>query len=368
MVSDTIALLRKTLQTIRRSTPAQTFSTTAAALSDVRTGYLEGRPVKRLVVTLRSPGCSWTRESGGCVMCGHWAGATQDGTPGYGDSLAQFRCEIRKYDLRDIGVLSIYNSGSVLNPRELAPDALMSMLAGVRAYPSIRKVVLETRAEFVDESYVGELAAILTPQVRLSIAMGFETADDTRRELCLNKGCSARRIEDAIERIRDVAEIQMYVLAGIPFLTEAEVLEDAVAAVRSARNMGADEVHIEPMTIQRHTLVEALAEAGLYRLPSLYTLFEILRRVVPEIRPYISPFMHMPLPERLPEGCPSCTARLREQLLNRYNISRDTASLDYDSCDCIPDWRTRLRKTDPRPLEQRVREALEVLGCGVLSC
>ncbi|MFC1511926.1 hypothetical protein ACFL5H_01870 [Candidatus Latescibacterota bacterium] len=368
MVLDTLARLQEALRSIRRQTPAQTFSTTAAALSDVRIGYLDGRPVRRLVVTLRALGCSWTQASGGCVMCGHWVGTTRGISPGNGDSLAQFRSEIAKYDLRNISVLSIYNSGSMLNPGELAPEALINLLAEIRTYPSIRKIVLETRAEYVDEAYVRELAAVLAPQARLSIAMGLETADDMRRELCLNKGCSAHRIEDAIELIREIADFQLYVLAGLPFLTEAEAIEDAIDAVRLAHRIGADEIHIEPMTIQQHTLVEALAQEGLYRLPSLYTLFEILRRVVPDIRPYVSPFMHMPLPERIPEGCPSCTARLREQLLWRYNITRDTASLEYDFCDCIPAWRARLCETDPRPLEQRVREALEVLSCGVLSC
>ena len=101
---------------------------------------------------------------------------TESGTPGNGDSLAQFRSEIARYDLRNVGALSIYNSGSMLNPGELSPEALINMLAEIRAYPSIRKVVLETRAEYVDEAYVGELAAVLAPQARLSIAMGLETA------------------------------------------------------------------------------------------------------------------------------------------------------------------------------------------------
>lgn len=368
MHEHTQSRLREVLRVIRERTPVKAFPAGTAAMSDVRTGYLDDLPVRRLVITFRAGGCAWTRQSGGCVMCGHWAGTARGMSSRKMDYPAQFRTETARYDLSGIQVLSLYNSGSMLNPDELPYDALTAILREVRDLPSIRKVVLETRAEYVDPAYVRELAGILSPGKRLSLAMGLETADDTIRDLCLNKGCSGARLQEAIESVRGVADVQLYILAGIPFLTESEAIADAVSSIRWAHSQGAGEIHIEPLTVQRHTLIEALVRAGQYRLPSLHSLFEILGQVLPDIRPYVSPFMHMPRPERLPESCPFCTDRLREQLLGFYNVTRDRNALAHESCACAERWRERLRESDPRPLEQRVREALDKLDRGGFPC
>jgi archaeosine synthase beta-subunit len=368
VTSDIQCILREHLRQLRCSTPACAFDKTEAALSDIRTGYLNGQPVKRLVVTLRSPGCAWTITGGGCTMCGHWAGTTRGERPLAEESVAQFRSEIAKYDLSAIRVLSLYNSGSVLNRDELGPEALETILHDIRRIPSIGKVVLETRSEYVDAARVRKLASILAPQALLSIAMGLETADDTRRELCLNKGVSTSAIAGTVSSLTGIAEVQLYVLVGLPFLTESESIEDAVAALRYAHAMGASEIHLEPLTIQRHTLIEQLSAHGLVRLPSLYTVYEVLRRVVPEIRPYVSPFMHMPLPDLIPSGCPRCTRRLRDGLLEHYNLVRDRDSLEYEYCSCIANWHRSLEETDPRPLEERVHDALYRLAGSISAC
>ena len=364
---DTTELLRAVLFSIRSSTPRTKFPLTKAASSDVRTGYIDGKPVRRLVVTMRAPGCSWVGRSGGCTMCGHLAGTTRGDRPSADEFVRQFTDEISRYDLDDISVISIYNSGSVLNPAELDSDALERIMQRIKAQPSIRKVVLESRAEYVDRSMIETLTGILGDERRLSIAIGLETADNEKRRLCINKGCTRENLETAIDTIRDIAGIQLYVLLGLPFLTEREIVDDTEATLRCAAEMGADEIHIEPATVQRHTLVELLYREGLYRLPSLYSLYEVLRRVVPDIRPYVSPFMHMPLPDLIPHGCSLCTEDLIDGLLERYNIERTPESLSYVDCPCMDTWRERLDETDSRPLEIRISETLSrIARCDVV--
>lgn len=360
-----LTALRNVLQTIRNNTPVRLFPFDQAASSDIRTGYVNGMPVRRLVITLRAPGCSWVTRSGGCAMCGHYAGTTRGVLPSANDTVQQFVREIGKYDISGIEVLSLYNSGSILNPDEISRDTLIEIFKSIRNYPSIRKVVLETRAEYVDPDFVGDLSVILGGNRSISIAMGLETADDYLREICLNKGCRLSDIAEAVASLKDISETQLYILAGLPFLTEAEAVEDAVTSIRSAHALGADEIHIEPVTLQKHTLTEHLVKSGRHRLISLYSIYEILRRVLPEIRPYVSPFLHMPLPERIPGGCPACSKRLVEGLLNTYNISRDTESLDYAPCTCVNEWRKRLKTTDNRAIPQRITDALKAISCEV---
>jgi len=355
--------LRSVMRAIRCGTPADDFPRDRAASSDIRTGYIGGRPVRRLVITLRSPGCGWIARGGGCVMCGHYAGTTRGAQPGAGETVAQFEREIARYRIEDISVLSIYNSGSVLNPAEVGFDALRRIFETIRPFDSIRKVVLETRTDYIRRAAVEELSSLLGPDRRLSIAVGLETSDDLRRDLCVNKGCTLAEIESALRSIDGIAESQVYVFFGLPFLTEREAIDDAVETIRTAHDMGADEIHIEPATLQRHTLTWELARLGLYRLPSLHSLYDVLRRVVPAVRPYVSPFMHMPAPDFIPQGCPSCTERLIHGLLRVYNIRRDRLSLDVPACPCRDEWLRRLAEIDERPLPDRVTDALSRLAC-----
>ncbi len=361
--SPLIPTLRGIMRDIRDHAPYCPFPRDRAASSDIRTGYLDGAPVRRLVVTFRAPGCSWVGRGGGCTMCGHHAGTTRGDMPSPAEYLEQFRSEIAGHDLSGVRVLSLYNSGSMLNPGEVPDGTLDLLFHEVHSYDSIRKVVLETRAEFVTTDEVNRLAGLLGPERILSIALGLETSDDRKRELCLNKGCSLEGIARAVGEVKRAgAEVQLYVLLGLPFLTEAETVDDAVESIRCAHNLGADEIHIEPLTIQRYTLVERLHRAGFLRLPSLHSLYETLGRVVPGIRPYVSPFLHMPRPDIIPSGCPVCTDTLIEGLLGRYNLARDRESLARPACPCESEWRARMEERDARSLEDRISDALTRLS------
>lgn len=355
---DALAALRQKQHDIRSSTTLSMFAPDRAAASDIRTGYYRGNPVKRLVITFRAPGCSWVGRGGGCLMCGHHAGTLRGKIPSCDDYVTQFRTEISTYDLSGVTVLSLYNSGSMLNPDEFPIEALLHICRDISRIPSIRKVVLESRAEFVDSKSAGAIRDSLGPDITLSIAMGLETANETRRELCINKGCTTAEIVRAVNGVRDIAEIQLYVLLGLPFLTEREALEDAVESIRYADSLGANEIHIEPLTLQSHTLTGRMVRAGIMQLPSLYTIYEVLKRVVPDIRPYVSPFLHMPLPDIIPSGCPECTDRLIRGLLDDYNIHRNRESLVYNDCTCIGSWRHKLDLIDNRPLPRRITDAL----------
>ncbi len=360
-----IEALRSVMHAVRAGTPITAFPRERAASSDIRTGYVNGQPVNRLVITLRGPGCVWVKRGTGCVMCGHYAGTLQGAAPTVEETISQFRSEIAKYEMENISVLSLYNSGSVLNPAEFHFESLKNILAEIGNLHSIKKVVLESRAEFVCTGTIEILKDILGPDKILSIAIGFETSDDIKRELCINKGSTLLEIENAVRSLNGIAETQLYVLVGLPFLTESEAIEDAVDSIRYAGDIGADEIHIEPITFQRHTLFELLLRHNLSRLPSLYSVYEVLKQVVPDIRPYVSPFMHMPLPDRIPRGCISCTERLIHGLLNRYNIFRDSSSLEYENCDCMSEWYEHLAETDDRPISKRVMDAVSVISCGV---
>lgn len=328
-----------------------------ALSSDIRIGYLKGRPVERLVITLRSPGCGWVRRGGGCTMCGHYAGTTMGDSLSPRDMVAQFARELGRYRGRRIPVLCLYNSGSVLNDEELSREALAGILARISARQEIRKVVLESRPEYCSEEKIQWIRKRLGPRV-LEVAMGLESSNDAVLAWTLNKGFRSEQFHRMAEKIGRYVRIRIYVMLKGPFLTEGEAIEDAVEAIRFARRLAPSEIHLEPATLQEHTLLHLLHEAGVYRLPWLWSIYEVLRRAGEESRVYVSPFNHMPRPLRIPGNCGACTEPVRELLIQNYNLTFDLEPLRRYSCACRGQWEESLSYEDPRPLKARVLQGL----------
>jgi radical SAM enzyme (TIGR01210 family) len=358
--SEARADLKKTLELIRNRHPRGIVEPGKALASDIRTGYLRGRTVERLVITLRSSGCGWVRRGGGCTMCGHYPGTTQ-GTPVHPqDFVAQFKQEVAFHGGRLPPVLCLYNSGSVLNEGEVPQEALDGILAEVAEKDEIEKVVLESRPEYCSEEKIESIRKRIGSRT-LEIAMGLESCDDRVLTMTLNKGFLVSDFRRMVESIRQYVRVRIYVLLKGPFLTEGEAVEDAVASIRFAETLSPSEIHLEPATLQEHTLLYSLYNAGMYRLPWLWSVYEVLRRVGTESRVYVSPFNHMPRPAFIPENCPECTESVRNLIIEHYNLTFDLDPLEQYRCSCRKEWEEALSEQDPRPLDERVLQGLQIV-------
>ncbi len=341
------------LKTMRERTPRSPFLEIPAAELDLsRFGKLDGEIVPRAVITLRSVGCNWTRLSGGCTMCGHYAGACSETSFPPEHLVHQFEDVFRSVDWSGFPILCLYNGGSVLNREELPDEARMRILERIQSEKRIRELVLETRSEFIREDRLRELRAMLGDR-RLTLAMGLESARDDVLRFSIHKGYSVRKFREACRIIKKYADLRLYVLVKPPWLTEREAIEDGVNAIRLAAELGADEIHIEPVTIQHHTLVHRLWKLGRYRLPWLWSLVEILCRSNP-IPVYVSPFAHVPRPVAIPHNCGECDARLMKALLQEYNRTFDCGVFREIECPCRIHWRRDLDRSDERSLSERL--------------
>lgn len=343
-------------RTIRHGSPAvhDESRRTLIATTDERLGYVAGKPVPRLVITVRPTGCWWGKKAGGCVMCGHHMAAV----PPPLDSkqlLREFREIAVDIENRNIKVLCIYNGGSVLNPGEFPELVLQKICKMVSMMASIKKLVIETRPEFVDPTRLQLITSLLREDQRLVAAIGVETIDDNIRRLCINKGFD---IQDLMERIQiDEADFRFYLFFGAPFLTEAEIISDTFTGITSLTAVKLDEIHVEPATLQRGSPLMYLWRNGIYDLPSLWSLVFLLRALPPNVHVYISPFNHFPMPDHIPTTCNVCSqAMLRA--LNQYNETHDPLVFDQIRCQCLDSWLSRISERDSRPLEDRVATGL----------
>jgi radical SAM enzyme (TIGR01210 family) len=234
-------------------------------------------------------------------MCGHYPGTTQGQPIRPLDYLSQFRGEMARHRRRHLPVLCLYNSGSTLNPEELPEEALAGILRDVAQRDGIRKVVLESRPEYCSPEKIAWIRKRLGGK-GLEIAMGLESSNDQILSMALNKGFNSEGFRSMAAKIRGYVSIRIYLLLKGPFLTEQEAVDDAVSSIEFARALEPEEIHLEPATLQKKTLLHLLHDGGLYSLPWLWSIHEVLRRAGGDAGIYVSPFNHMPRPFRIPQG------------------------------------------------------------------
>lgn len=357
LVEDVERRLGEVLHRLRAQTPQSRGQDAAAAEVDLTRFERNGDTLlPRAVITLRSAGCGWAHRGGGCTMCGHFAGRGPLEAGNAEQQIAQFDAAFAQVDWSGFPILCLYNGGSLLNPAELPEKALAHILSRIAAEPGIRDVVVETRAQYATDAQLSTLARCLNGR-RLTVAMGLESANEEVRRLCVHKGFSLNGFKNACHLVRRFGRLRLYVLIKPPWLTEGEMIQDAVSSIRLAHELGAEDVHFEPLTIQHHTLLKLLWRQGKYRLPWLWSVVEVLRQIGPQ-GVYVSPFAHVPRPIAIPHNCGRCDDAILSLLLNDYNKRGDLRAFGELNCACRDDWREEVAQSDPRPLVLRVAEDL----------
>lgn len=303
--------------------------------------WLGGSPSQRLIVILRASGCAWARKpGGGCTNCGfdrlttHGVAVTSD------DLVAQFEAALAQAGLEGVGEIDLYNSGSFFADPEVPPDARRRILARIAQTP-VRRVLLETRPEFVRSADLAQARALLGDR-ELEVGIGLESSDDRVRDVLVNKGFGLPEFERAVAALGPHgARLLVYILVKPLGLSEREAIEDSVATARYvfevARRHGvAARAAFQPVFVAPDTALERAYLEGRYQPPSLWSVVEIVRRVHPLGELLVGLSDEGLEPRRLPAGCERCSADLRRALAE-YNRSRDLAALDAVRCDaCAP--------------------------------
>jgi radical SAM enzyme (TIGR01210 family) len=358
------------IRKLREKIPAKTYDVTKIALFDTNhVACLNGRFTGKVIIELRASGCEWCLKSGGCTMCGQIAETTR-GKEVFSESyIKQVLEAIEKYDFKRYPIVCIYNSGSFLNDRELPPKARRGILKILSENADIKKIIIETRPEFITKEKVMEIRNILKDKI-VELGVGLESSNDEIRRHCINKGFTLKEFEKSVIKVKGILDLLVYVLIKPPFLTEKEGIEDAVQSAKYALNFGAKAVSFEPCSMQKYTLVELLCKYKLWRLPWLWSVIEVAKTTYPiaqnadaEIR--LGGFEFLPRPLLTPyngvnyKPCKDCNDIIKKTI-REYNKTNDISQFDTLSCSCKEDWRKELHKKSP-PLEERIDETLSFL-------
>jgi len=314
-------------------------------VSDSRIGSDMG---KSLAIVLNTIGCSHARSDiGGCTMCSYLL----DGSNVIisSDQLQnQFDEAFRSLSDKD-GPLAVklYTSGSFLDSEEVPDEARQHILTRIADDDRIREVIIESRPEYVTESRMNELRSMLADR-HIELGIGIESMNDKIRTICINKGFST---DDFIHAV-DVAKaerigVRAYVLLKPPFLTERDALTDAKRTINEVVEIGATTVSINPINIQKDTLVEFLWNRGVYRPPWLWSIVDLLL----ETRVSVSDDINIicdPVAAGKSRGSHNCGVCDGEiiQGIKKFSMNQDIRILSSLSCQCKETWKHVLSHED----------------------
>ncbi len=336
-----------------------------------RVGYLDGRPIRRLIIFLRSTGCEWVEKTGGCTMCGFYCATSRGREVSAEEYVAQFEYVMDAVDLGDYPIVSIYNDGNIFNEHEMPVAAIEKICSYIDGYRNIQKVVVESRIDYSPDEHVAKMKKALNGR-QLEVAFGFESANSQVMNLCINKGFSANNFDLFHSRMQDMGVLtKPLLLVKPPFLTEAEAIGDILQTIAYCISRGIDYVDLEVTTVEKNTVVHELWKNNLYRPPWLWSLVDLLQqcreRFGDRARVYVSPWNYSVESLDWARNCGKCDAEITGAI-ERYNCHFDTAEFDGLDCSCRDDeWEEAVGAEDPRPIPERIREQLAYVRSSRLS-
>lgn len=331
---------------------------------DVGVGTIDNKSVKRAIIILRGCGCQWSREEeGGCTMCGHFSGSTK-GQPIPAHYLKeQFERGLAAYDFTQYPMLCLYNGGSFFNETELDPELRRYMYKKINAIGHIKRLIIESRPEYVSDAVLDEVEELM-PNVITEIGVGLETRNDIIRELILNKGVTSDDLIRCGEKFKGrKTKMLSYVLVNPPFLTEFEAIEDTVESIKFAAEIGSSIASLEAVSIQHLTLVAFLAEAGHYRTPWIWSMFEIIKRVFHlGLVVRLGGFEFFPIPKEFTSNCSACNETMIGKI-QQFNMTNDLSIVENLECPrhCELEWKEELKKSEQRDFADRIIDTFNVI-------
>lgn len=382
-----IDLIEDKIKALRGDTPLKEFDNNKLAEVEINKFFYDGKMIDRIMVVLRANGCEHYKKTGGCSMCSHY-----NGTPKHKvtdeNYIAQWNSvvdgsaiEVKdfKFDLNDYPVVCLYNLGSLFNENEISLKAIREIFKSLETYKGVKKVIVESRAEYVSDKEIKNIKDVYSGIVEVGI--GVESTNKTIRELCHHKGIDDLKIiKNAVKTLHKYGfKALAYVNLKPVFLTEKEAVVDAIKTSIDCFNMGFDAVSIEPTSLQDFSLANYLYEMGEYRVPWLWSIEKIVEGIYKELGSKLDIRIGGYFDEEVLSGsqgvgfegrnelfphltssnCSYCTKEAIEGI-KKFNATYDIKALkEIKKCPhCYPIWKDTMKIVDSRSIRQRIKDIL----------
>jgi len=311
-----------------------------------------GTPCTAATVILRTKGCEWWWKSG-CTFCGYFNDVRDDVTSE--DLHAQWEeAKKRTNNFEDCSMVKVYTSGTFFEDRENPPDWQETVLR--ETYEKGLHLVIEAQAHLCKEEKIQWVAE---RHPGCTIAIGLEAYDDAVLKFNCNKGFNTKQWRNAVEILRkNNLRVKSYLLFKPPFMSEGDAVDQTSNWIRAVAPLS-DEISINPMNIQKRTIVDRIHRAREYRPPWLWSLVEMIKNVHEDVRPVSA--------ENASNGCriivhPTAAGMIRGShncgkcdqdiaaAIERYSVSADIQEFDGITCSCEEIWKNEIQLDRSLPL------------------
>ena len=314
----------------------------------------DGTPTTALTVILRTKGCHWWWSSG-CTFCGYFNDTRDDITSA--DLHSQWEKALARFDDFDqMGMVKVYTSGSLLEDREIPVDFQETVLRDCKEMG--KELVVESRTEQMTEKKLA-WATSINPQ--FSVAIGLEAYDDEVLRFHVNKGFTIKSWDRAVENLRKFnLRVKTYLMFKPPFMSEGDALIHGAQWIRDVAERS-DEISVNPMNIQKGTVIDRLFRNNEYRPPWLWSLVQLIHDVHPTIHPTNGGNSSADKVARLiihptaggkvrgAHNCGSCDAEV-VAAIERYSVSGEIEELDGLDCHCKSVWENEIKMDRIMPI------------------
>lgn len=390
MFDRAVSLVERKIKDIRANTPNLPYEKTKLAEVEINKFFYEGKAVNRVMIVLRSNGCQHYKTNGGCSMCAHLNGSPLTDKITHEHYVEQWNSvldgtfnesETTSFNLNDYPVVCVYNLGSLLNPEEIPLETIMYIFNTLNEFKGVKKVIIESRAEYVTEDVLKAIRNVFEGVVEVGI--GVESTNYLVRELCHHKAIKDTKIiSEAVENLRKYGmKALAYVNFKPVFLTESEAINDAIrTSIDCFKVFNFDAVSIEPTSLQENSLANFMYELGLYRVPWLWSLRDIIHGIYEELQAqkldirlggYFDEEVlsgsqgtgfaerNEIFPHMTSSNCSHCTNRFIDAI-KKFNMTYDVKELDeVKSCPyCYGLWEATKKVEDSRTIIERIEDII----------
>ncbi len=297
----------------------------------------DGTHCTAATVIFRTRGCAWWWKSG-CTFCGYFNDVRDDVTAD--DLFAQWdEAKLRLDDFEGCSMVKVYTSGTFFEDRENPPEWQEAILK--ETHERGLHLVIEAQAQMCTPE---KIAWVAERHPGCTVAIGLEAYDDAVLRFHVNKGFSTKQWHRSIDMLRENGlRVKTYLLFKPPFMSEGDALELTSKWVSEVAPLS-DDVSVNPMNIQRGTIVDRLYRNREYRPPWLWSLVEMLERTHDDIAESGARIIVHPTAGGRPRGahnCGSCDADV-VAAIERYSVSADIREFANLDCQCRGVWRAEV--------------------------
>jgi len=297
----------------------------------------DGTPCTAATVIFRTRGCVWWWKSG-CTFCGYFNDVRDDVTAD--DLFAQWdEAKRRLDDFEGCSMVKVYTSGTFFEDRENPPEWQEAILR--ETHERGLDLVIEAQAQMCTPE---KIAWVAERHPGCTVAIGLEAYDDTVLRFHVNKGFSTKQWHRSIDMLRENGlRVKTYLLFKPPFMSEGDALQHTSKWISQVAPLS-DDVSVNPMNIQKRTIVERLFRNREYRPPWLWSLVEMLEQVHDDVSKAGARIIVHPTAGGRIRGAHNCGACDMDIVaaIERYSVSADIGEFAGLDCDCKRVWRTEV--------------------------